>query len=47
MSDAIGMVMGHAINLNCQPGFSAVEVQNVGADGMLTPKLQATEAPGA
>ncbi len=35
--------MGCTINLHCQTGGDAIEVQDVGAERMLTPELQAIQ----
>lgn len=43
MTDLVGLFVALTIDLDGQPAFVAVEVENVGADGVLTTKPVAAQ----
>jgi hypothetical protein len=47
VSDLIWMVMRDSVDLDRKSGGCAIEVQDIGPDGMLAPKAQSADATAA
>ena len=45
MRDPVRMIVALSVDLDRQPRFGAVEVENIGTDRVLSSELQAAELP--